>query len=137
MTDGIHHPDGLNQRQLERLEEHVRRGQLLAPDKLLRAAYAHLDDVQAAHVRRSEVDAETAEAICHVLDRLVSDWDAFSPAEQSWLRGAMHYFSKSDDDRPDFEEGGFDDDVEVLNACLEYVRRGQWKLKPNDTSCDS
>ena len=120
---------GLSQGQLERLEEFVRHGQLLAPDQLLLAAYAHLDDVHMVHARHSEVDARRAEAICHVLDRVVSEWDSFSPAEQSWLRGAIQYFSRTDDERPDFSAGGFQDDLEVVNACLRFVNREDWILR--------
>jgi hypothetical protein len=128
----MHQPEGLNRRQLERLEEHVRRGQLLAPERLLQAAYAHLEDVQGLHMKRPEIDASLAEAICHVLDRLVSEWESFTPVEQSWLRGVIRYFSKSDDDHPDFEHEGFRDDVEVLNACLTYVHREDWVLSVGD-----
>lgn len=129
VDDRLHQPEGLNERQMARLEEHVRRGQLLAPDRLLQAAYAHLEDVRSAQVNHPEIDAALAESICHVLDRVVSDWESFSPAEQSWLRGALRYFTKSDDELPDFETGGFHDDVEVLNACLRFARRHDWVLK--------
>ena len=128
MSEHTHQPAGLNPRQLARLEEHVRRGQLLAPERLLQAAYAHLEDVQGVHVQHPELDAALAAAICHVLDRVVSEWDAFSPVQQSWLRGAMQYFTKSDDERPDFGAEGFCDDAEVLNACLRFAGRGEWVL---------
>ena len=134
VSEQLHQPDGLNRRQIARLEEHVRRGQLMSPDHLLQAAYAHLEDIQGLHVQRPEVDAATAEAICHVLDRIVSEWDTFTPVEQSWLRGALRYFSKSHDDYPDLERGGFDDDLEVLNACLRYVHRQAWVLRPGDSA---
>ena len=124
----MHQPEGLNEVQLARLEEHVRRGQLLAPDRLLQAAYAHLEDVQSAQGQHPEIDAALAESICHVLDRVVSEWDGFSPSEQSWLRGALRYFTKSDDEQHDFEIGGFRDDLEVLNACLRFAHRSDWVL---------
>lgn len=123
MNDSTHQPAGLTQQQLARLEEHVRRGQLLSPERLLQAAYAHLEDVQEAHVQHPEVDAAMAEAICHALDRVVAQWETFSPAEQSWLRGALRYFTKREDHLPDFRAGGFRDDLEVLNACLKFAHR--------------
>ncbi len=124
-------PRGLNECQLARLEEHVRRGQLLTPEQLLQAAYAHLEDVQEEQSQHPEIDAALAESICRVLGRVVSEWDVFSPAEQSWLRGALWYFIKSDDEQPDFQASGFRDDLEVLNACLRFARREQWML-PHD-----
>lgn len=123
MEDAKRQPAGLNVIQLQRLEEHVHRGQLVPPDMLLQAAYAHLDEARTAQSKFTEVELELAESIVHRLDRLVSEWDTFSPTQQAWLRGAMRYFSVSEDEVPDFAEGGFRDDLDVLNACLRYVRR--------------
>ncbi len=128
MSEQVGQPDGLNERQLARLEEHVRRGQLLSPEQLLQAAYAHLEDVQGEQAQHPEIDRVLAESICHVLGRVVSEWDVFSPTQQSWLRGALWYFIKSDDDQPDFQADGFRDDQEVLNACLRFAQRDQWTL---------
>ncbi|MHB0955174.1 MAG: hypothetical protein ACYC6N_28005 [Pirellulaceae bacterium] len=123
MADRPQNPEGLKPPQLQRLEEHVRRGQLMSPDDLLLAAYAHLEDIQGLHTPDAQLDVELAESISHVFDRLVSDWDNFSPVEQSWLRGMIRYFAKSDDHRHDYQQGGLHDDLEVLNACLRYVHR--------------
>jgi hypothetical protein len=121
--DRPHCPDGLKPPQLERLEEHVRRGQLLSPEDLLQAAYAHLEDIQGLSVQDPDLDVALAASISHILDRIVSEWDTFSPVEQSWLRGLICYFAKSDDERHDYHRGGLRDDLEVLNACLRYVHR--------------
>ena len=116
-------PDGLNERQCERLKEFVRRGQMVSPEALLRAAHAHLDDALAARHDESGVNMNLAVCIVQVLDRVVTEWMTFTPAQQSWLRGAMGYFTNSEDDQPDFSLHGFADDVEVLNACLRQAGR--------------
>jgi hypothetical protein len=116
-------PDGLNPTQLDRLQEHAQRGQLIAPEKLLRNACEYLDEVRQAHQADTGVDLVVAEQIVHVLSRVVADWHTFTPAQQSWLRGALRYFAVSGDDLPDLQRGGFQDDLEVLNACLVFVRR--------------
>lgn len=134
MNGQMNQPEGLNQLQLAELEEHVRRGQLVAPEHLLQAAYAHLEDVQSAQSKDPEIDMALAEAICHVLDRVVSEWDCFSPTQQSWLRGALCYFSKPDDKQHDFQSGGFRDDLEVLNACLRCADRADWVLSAGPES---
>ncbi len=123
MVDLPHRPEGLRPPQLERLEEHVRRGQLMAPEDLLQGAYAHLEDIQGLSVQDPQVDVKLAELISHVLDRVVSEWDTFSPVEQSWLRGMMRYFAKSNDECHDYHHAGLRDDLEVLNACLRHVHR--------------
>jgi hypothetical protein len=116
-------PDGLNERQCERLREFVRRGQMMSPEALLRMAHAHLEDARAAHHDHPDVNVNLAVCIVQVLDLVVTQWGTFTPAQQSWLRGAMGYFAKSEDDQPDFSQHGFADDVEVLNACLRHVGR--------------
>lgn len=116
-------PDGLNERQCERLREFVRRGQMVSPEALLRMAHAHLENAHAAHHQQRDVNVNLAVCIVQVLDLVVTQWTTFTPAQQSWLRGAMGYFANPDDDQPDFCQHGFADDVEVLNACLRHVGR--------------
>ncbi len=128
MVDQPHRPEGLKPRQLAQLEEHVGNGQLMSPELLLQSAYAHLEDVQGLGLQYPDANVELAESICHVLDRIVSEWDSFSPVEQSWLRGVIRYFSKSNDQCHDYQAGGFSDDLDVLNACLRYVHRDDWQL---------
>ena len=46
-------------------------------------------------------------------------WDRLPQHARPWLKGAMAYFAAADDDVPDFGSPiGFEDDCEVLNACL-------------------
>ena len=53
--------------------------------------------------------------------------------EQYWLAGAMLYFSTLDDSEPDFSSPiGFEDDTEVLNACLRFAGLDQLCLRPED-----
>jgi hypothetical protein len=132
VSQSFHRPEGLERRQLERLEEYVQRGHLMAPEHLLQTAYAHLEDIQGLSTRPGDAELEMARAICQLLDRIVSEWEAFSPVEQSWLRGVMWYFAKSNDECHDHQLGGFRDDAEVLNACLRYVRRDTWMLPLGD-----
>jgi hypothetical protein len=122
-------PDGLNERQCERLREYVRRGQMVSPEGLLRTAHAHVDNARAAYHVEPAVNVNLAVCILQVLDLVVTQWASFTPAQQSWLRGAMGYFARSDDEQPDFAQHGFGDDVEVLNACLRHVNRGDLVLE--------
>lgn len=132
MKPPFHRPEGLDRRQLERLEEFVQRGHLMSGERLLQSAYAHLEDMQGLSAPLDRADLELAMSICRVLDRIVAEWETFSPAEQSWLRGAMGYFAANSDASPDHQHGGFRDDAEVLNACLRYVQRDAWMLPLNE-----
>jgi uncharacterized membrane protein YkvA (DUF1232 family) len=132
MNDPPTHPAGLTSGQLERLEELVRHSHGFSPKNLLQLAYSHLDDVQGIRAKKPEVDSKLAEAIFHVIDRVASEWQSFSPVEQSWLRASIEYFLKPDDAQPDLAEDGFRDDVQVLNACLRFAGREEWILNPDD-----
>jgi hypothetical protein len=104
----------------------------VSPEHLLQAAYAHLEDIQGWHTQDPSVDVELAGTISHVLDRVVSEWETFSPVEQSWLRGMLRYFAQCNDRYHDFSDGGMRDDLEIVNACLRFVNR-QDLLLPEDS----
>ena len=57
-------------------------------------------------------------------------WNGIPEAYAYWLKGAMLYFSSGNDDEPDFSSPiGFEDDTEVLNACLRYANLSHLCLK--------
>jgi uncharacterized membrane protein YkvA (DUF1232 family) len=79
------------------------------------------------------VNVRLAEAICGVIRTVVADWDSLPTPSHSWLRAAIQYFGNCDDDQPDFTSPiGFEDDTEVLNACLHLAGRDDLCLKPED-----
>ena len=126
MVDHPHTPDGLKPQQLAQLEEHVRRGQLVDPELLLQSAYAHLEDVQGQSREQPGVNVALAERICHVLDRLIAEWDAFRLSNSRGCAASSVFFEEHDL-RHDFDRR-FADDLDILNACLRYVHRAQWQL---------
>jgi uncharacterized membrane protein YkvA (DUF1232 family) len=79
------------------------------------------------------INVRLAEAICHVIRRVVADWDNLPLSSHSWLRAAIYYFAHCSDDQPDFTSPiGFEDDAEVLNACLRLAGREDFCLNPED-----
>jgi hypothetical protein len=80
-----------------------------------------------AHLRRAKIVSQSnpmvhvalAEAIVATYDTLMTRWSSLPASARPWIKGAMLYFVEVDDDDHDFDSPiGFDDDVEVLNACL-------------------
>ncbi len=134
MSDQLElNPSGLTRSQFDRLSEFAHRAGGSTPDELLRDARQHLDQTQAAHVTNRMINARLASAIVEVIERVVGDWDSLPPNAQNWLAGAMHYFSKSNDDEPDFDSPiGFEDDTEVLNACLRFAKLDDLCLNVED-----
>lgn len=79
------------------------------------------------------VNVALAEAITAIYANLLSRWPSLSTMATPWLKGAMLYFVETDDDDPDFDSPiGFEDDVEVLNACLRMAGLEELCLNPED-----
>ncbi|MFQ4136729.1 hypothetical protein PGN35_010450 [Nodosilinea sp. PGN35] len=94
---------------------------------------AHLHSARAASLDNPMVHVALAEAIAATYDKLITRWDSLPPAARPWMKGAMLYFVETDDDAPDFDSPiGFEDDVEVLNACLRMAGLEQLCLSPED-----
>lgn len=126
-------PLGLSRAQLEllsRLADEVRECSVIELQERVRE---HVAQAFLAQARHAFVNTRFAKAIADQLDAVVLDWQAFTPIGQYWMRGAMQYFVHSDDGEPDFASViGFEDDSEVLNACLQFVGRHEWQLNPED-----
>jgi uncharacterized membrane protein YkvA (DUF1232 family) len=127
------HPSGLTRCQFDRLFEYAGRSEAMSSDDLLSAARQHLEQTRAAHARNRMINVRLASAIVNVLGGVVGTWDTINGKAGWWLRGAMYYFAISDDDEPDFQSPiGFEDDAEILNACLRFAGRDDLCLNVQD-----
>lgn len=119
--------------QFDRLSECATKSQQTSPQILLIAAKQHLELAGKAHFENQLVNIRLASAIVKVLEELVENWSSMDLNQAWWLKGAMHYFATSNDDEPDFESPlGFEDDAEILNACLKFIGRKDLCLMPED-----
>ena len=126
-------PDGLSREQVWRLADLADAAAGTELSDLIEQVEAHTIDARRAHATNRLVNVCFAEAICNVYRKIVDDWDEISAEGHYWLRGAMRYFVSCDDDEPDFQSAiGFEDDSEVLNACLRMIRRHDLCLNPED-----
>ncbi|MBM4088244.1 MAG: hypothetical protein FJ276_02255 [Planctomycetes bacterium] len=126
-------PGNLTRRLLNRLAESVHAARDRTPSELLLAAEVHLERVRAAHKRDCLVNYRLAAAMLNVMQTVVADWAALPPSSQPWLLGAMNYFVEYDDEEPDLKSPiGFEDDAEVLNACLRLAGRDGLCLNTED-----
>ncbi len=100
----------------------------------LELARRHLGDVRTLAPEKPTINLALAEAIFVTFERLQSVWETLSNESQAWLCAAMCYFAEPNDaDEHDFESFvGFDDDVEVLNACLALAGLKEWQLNLAD-----
>ena len=134
MTDQYHLcPTGLTHQQYQQLAVYTQQAAHLAVPALRQAVAYHLAAVATVHARNPLVNLRLATAIGEVMAQVLCGWEALAPAVRTWLAGAMLYFAQSDDDEPDFTSPiGFEDDVEVLNACLRLAQLEALCLHPED-----
>ncbi|MEA5450201.1 hypothetical protein VB780_16595 [Leptolyngbya sp. CCNP1308] len=94
---------------------------------------AHLQRAHFAAQANPMVNVALAEAIATTYTHLLGHWPTLTDLAMPWLKGAMLYFVETDDDDPDFDSPiGFEDDVEVLNACLRMAGLEELCLSPED-----
>ena len=126
-------PSGLAKSQLNVLTEYAEATAGLSPEQLVAEAKQHLEDAKTAYQSNYMVNVELAAAIAGSIESAIAHWDSLSESQRSWLSGAVRYFSSSDDDEPDFDSPlGFEDDVEVLNACLKFAGMEYLQLNAED-----
>jgi len=115
-------PIGLTRTQRDRLMTCAHRAATLTVEELQAVARRHLNAAADAHQGNPFVNLRLATALFDTIARVTMVWETLAPHVRLWFAGAIVYFAASDDDEPDFTSPiGFDDDAEVLNACLRFA----------------
>jgi uncharacterized membrane protein YkvA (DUF1232 family) len=92
-----------------------------------------LERVREEYARNRMINIRLATAICDTLTQIAARWDTFSAPARSLLAGAAVYFASCNDDEPDFSSPiGFEDDAEILNACLRFASLDDLCLRVED-----
>jgi uncharacterized membrane protein YkvA (DUF1232 family) len=126
-------PEGLNHDIFDSLNECSKKASDRPPKFLLRAAIRHVERTRRSYVRNPLINLPLAEAICEVIKKLVKDWENIPKYARFWCKGMFLYFISSNDEEPDFASPiGFDDDADVLNACLRLAGREDLCINPED-----
>ncbi len=117
-------PAGLSRAQFKALIEYASQAEALTAAQMLSRVKKHLTDTQLAAARSRIVNVRLATALAERFESILSDWDSIEASFQYWLGGAIMYFADSRDNDHDFTSAiGFEDDAEVLNACLKHAGR--------------
>lgn len=126
-------PEGLSQDQFRILHRCTKEAEKQELSDVVTRAKDHLDRVRQAYLINPVINIGTAQAVLRVILTIRDDWSAMPSLAQPWLRGAIHYFATREDDIDDFNSPiGFDDDAEVLNACLRLAGRDDLCIDPED-----
>lgn len=126
-------PTGVGRDQLDTLTGFANRSGGLSATELANLAAQHLSDTAEAHGINPMINLRLAQALTDSIKTALAGWDTLSATGKYWLAGAILYFSNSNDDEPDFDSPiGFEDDAEILNACLEFVGMPKLRVNPED-----
>jgi uncharacterized membrane protein YkvA (DUF1232 family) len=126
-------PQGLGRSQLARLTDLSDRAAKMTRAELLQCTQQHLARTRTAFERNRMVNVRLAEAIGQTIEKVTDRWDALPTNARNWFVGAIVYFSSCDDEEPDFDSPiGFEDDAEVLNACLRFAKMDDLCLNVED-----
>ena len=126
-------PEGVNRRQLELLENCVNCALERGLDELMREAERHLEAARQARQTSAFVNVPLAAALHQSLKSMAAQFDSLPRIAQPWLLGMIAYFSTKHDEETDFDSPvGFEDDAEVINACLRMAGLDHLCVTPED-----
>ena len=133
MSDLI--PEGLTQKEIDTLTKCSKEVADLQPEQLLDQAKSHLKRIRMLRSRNPHINVSLAEAIVGAFQNFFNDWENIPTHARPWCRGMVQYFCISDDDEHDyFSPTGFNDDAEIMNACLRLAGREDLCVNPDDFS---
>lgn len=127
-------PEGLTKQGFDFLSKCVEQVGETSICDLLKRAENHLEEAKNLKATTHPlINIVLAEAILDTLKKVVEEWDSIPKHARSWCLGMIQYFISSDDEEDDFDSPiGFEDDAEVVNACLKLAGREDLCINPED-----
>lgn len=127
-------PTGLTSQVFAQLEQYYKALTPDSYDECIEKVRLHVEEARKKVSITATVNLPLAEAILNSFELLKEEWEELPPAGRTWLCAAMIYFAEADDaDQHDFFSFlGFEDDAEVLNACLALVGKKSLSVNPAD-----
>lgn len=126
-------PVGLTRSQFARLSEFSELAEGYENSELLRESDQHLQRTLTAYAGNRLINQRLATAIHDAIKEVIERWESVPSHARTWLAGAILYFAKCNDDEPDLNSPiGFEDDAEVLNACLQLAHLHELRLNVED-----
>jgi hypothetical protein len=126
-------PKGLMNSEFEILMKCCKEAASLPVLELKNRADSYLDRIKEAHMKNSIVNMKLAGAIVSSIHTVCEDWETIPDAAKSWCKGMIQYFARIDDDENDLASPiGFDDDADVLNACVKFAGRPDLCVDPEE-----
>lgn len=122
-------PRGLSYDEKETLRRCVDEAESFTLYELLTRSEVHVNAARSLGGEEAALIVPVASAILDRIKRIVCEWEAVPADARPWLKGMMLYFIRTHDGYGDFHSPvGLDDDVNVLNACLDMIGRGDLRV---------
>ncbi len=126
-------PEGLTQKAFDLLNKCSKESSGYSTSELIDRAKIYLERIRSAHSENIFINLRLAEAMFSTMENVVERWENLPSHSHPWLRGMMTYFTLTSDLESDFTSPiGFDDDVEIMNACLCHAGLQEFCLNPED-----
>ncbi len=126
-------PEGLTQKAFAVLTECSNSVSDVPTADLIENAKTYLEQIRQAHETDLYINFNLAEAIYNNFCIAVEAWDNLPHHSRPWIKGMIRYFCLTSDLESDFDSPiGFDDDVEIMNACLRLAGRQDLCINPED-----
>ena len=126
-------PEGLTKAEFETLSRCAKQVADISEAELVKEAEDHVQNARLAAEQNCMVNVAMAEGLLAVIRRLADQWNSIPPHAEPWCKGMIRYFTMCADDEDDFSSPiGFDDDAEVINACLILAGRSDLCINPED-----
>lgn len=89
--------------------------------------------VRQAQKENAYINVALADAIAGRIRSMAERWQSIPSHARPWCYGVIRYFIHDQDSEPDFSSPiGFEDDAEVLNACVRLAGMDDLILNPED-----
>ncbi len=126
-------PEGLSGKEYDALNRFVDETKTISLEDLLKEAEQHVDNTRIANQRNGIANVRLAEAIYDVIAAVIKSWQKIPAHARPWCRGMIRYFTMQFDEEDDFNSPiGFDDDAEVVNACLRLAGLKELVINPEE-----
>ncbi len=115
------------------LEKHALIAQKQSLGALIESSNQYASKISELSKSNAMINLKLVKVIQSTIQKLEKGWPNFDADQKRWLSAAINYFIDKEDDSPDLDSFiGFEDDAEVLNACLEFAGREDWEIKIED-----
>jgi hypothetical protein len=126
-------PEGLSATMMKELDGCVLKAQPLSLDSLIALAREHMVQTHAAYKKNPILDLALAESLLGTIETVVKEWSSIPPYARDWCKGMILYFVAVNKEQNDHASPiGFDDDAEVINACLRVAGRDDLCIDPEE-----